>query len=150
MVVVSASCFLSDMHSHVLVIEFGHGKKGDNQLIKAVLIILGTLFLIIGTVGIFLPILPTTPFLILAAACYLRSSNRMYNWLLSNRLFGNYLRNYLEKKGIPMRVKIATILILWSTILLSAFVFIDIIYIRILLILIAIGVTIHMLWIKTY
>jgi len=121
-----------------------------NGIVKIILIVLGTLFVIVGTVGVFVPILPTTPFLILAAACYLRSSEKMYNWLLSNRLFGRYLKNYLEKKGIPMGVKIGTILVLWITILLSAIFFIDLIYVRILLILIAIGVTIHLVWIKTY
>jgi len=121
-----------------------------NGIVKIILIVLGTLFVIVGTVGVFVPILPTTPFLILAAASYLRSSEKMYNWLLSNRLFGRYLKNYLEKKGIPMGVKIGTILVLWITILLSAIFFIDLIYVRILLILIAIGVTIHLVWIKTY
>ena len=117
---------------------------------KIMLITAGTLFTGIGVVGIFVPILPTTPFLILAAACYIRSSKRLYDWLLSNRLFGKYLRNYLEKRGIPLSVKIVTITLLWATILLSAIVFVDVLFIRILLIIIAVGVTVHLLHIRTY
>jgi uncharacterized membrane protein YbaN (DUF454 family) len=125
-------------------------RKALSRPVKMILIVLGLLFTGIGLVGIVVPILPTTPFLLLAAACFLRSSDRLYNWLLNNRVFGRYLRNYIEKKGIPLGVKIFTISLLWTTILISAFIFIDIIWVRILLIIIAIGVTIHLLLIKTY
>jgi uncharacterized membrane protein YbaN (DUF454 family) len=125
-------------------------KRIENKPLKILLIIAGSLFTITGLIGIFVPILPTTPFLILASACFLRSSDRMYNWLLTNRLFGKYLKNYLDKKGIPLGVKIFTLGLLWFTILLSAFVFIDNIWIRAFLMLIAIGVTIHLIMIKTY
>ncbi len=128
----------------------GAERKALSRPIRIILIILGTIFTAIGLIGIFLPILPTTPFLLLAAACYLRSSDRLYNWLLTNRIFGGYLRNYIEKKGIPLAVKIFTISLLWITILFSAFVLIDITWIRILLMIIAIGVTIHLIMIKTY
>jgi uncharacterized membrane protein YbaN (DUF454 family) len=117
---------------------------------KIVLIIAGSIFTVTGLIGVFVPILPTTPFLILAAACYLRSSDRLYRWLLSNRIFGRYLKNYLEKKGIPLGVKIFTLLLLWSTILLSAFVFVNILWIRVLLLIIAMGVTVHLIMIRTY
>jgi len=110
----------------------------------------GILFTTIGMAGIFLPLLPTTPFLILAAACFIRSSDRLYKWLLSNRIFGNYLKNYLERKGIPLGVKIFTISLLWFTILLSAFFFTHLFWIRILLIIIAAAVTLHLLMIKTH
>ncbi|MGA1820589.1 MAG: YbaN family protein [Thermoplasmatota archaeon] len=126
------------------------GKKTSNKALKIILITAGTLFTAIGLVGIFIPILPTTPFLILAAACYLRSSDRMYKWLLTNRVFGRYLKNYLEKKGIPLGVKIFTLLLLWFTILLSAFVFVDIFWVRVMLIIIAIAVTVHLIMIRTY
>ena len=63
--------------------------------IRILLIIAGTFFVGIGIVGIFVPVLPTTPFLLLAAACYERSSQRFYSWLLNNKWFGNYIRNYL-------------------------------------------------------
>ncbi len=110
--------------------------------IRRVLIVAGFLFVGLGILGIFLPVLPTTPFLLLAAACFARSSQKFYNWLLNNRWFGRYIRNYREGKGIPLRVKIITISLLWVTILISAY-FVSIIYVRIFLILVAIGVTIH-------
>jgi len=121
-----------------------------NPALKMFLIIAGSIFTATGLIGVFVPILPTTPFLLLAAACYLRSSDRMYNWLLTNRIFGRYLKNYLEKKGIPMGVKIFTLLLLWSTILLSAFVFVDILWVRVMLMIIAIGVSVHLVMIRTY
>lgn len=110
--------------------------------IRRVLIVAGFLFVGLGILGIFLPVLPTTPFLLLAAACFARSSQKFYNWLLNNRWFGRYIRNYREGKGIPLRVKVMTISLLWVTILISAY-FVSIIYVRIFLILVAIGVTIH-------
>ena len=125
-------------------------KKTKNRLIKILLIIAGLMFLVTGSIGIFVPILPTTPFLILAALCFIRSSERLYNWTLTNRIFGKYLKGYLEKKGIPLGVKLFTLFLLWFTILLSAIFFIDILWVRIILIIIAVSVTIHLFMIKTY
>ena len=116
---------------------------------RGVLIIAGTFFVGLGILGIFLPLLPTTPFLLLAAACYARSSERFYNWLLNNRWFGNYIKNYLEGKGAPLRVKVLSISFLWIAIGYSVALVVDIFLVRILLILIAIGVTIHILSIRT-
>ena len=121
----------------------------SNRLIRWVLIITGTFFLGLGVLGIFLPLLPTTPFLLLAAACYARSSKRFYNWLLNNKWFGNYVKNYQEKKGLPLKVKILFISFLWITIIFSAVFIVHILFFRIILILIAIGVTIHILYIRT-
>jgi hypothetical protein len=125
-------------------------EKKRNKILKWILIAVGTIFLGFGIIGIFLPILPTTPFLLLAATCYARGSDRFYNWLIKNRVFGSYIDNYRRGKGIPMKVKIISIFLLWITILLSAILFIDTIWIKILLILIAIGVTIHLLTIRTF
>jgi len=124
--------------------------KKLNQLIKWILIISGTIFLGFGVIGIFLPILPTTPFLLLAAACYARSSQRFYNWLMNNKWFGNYIKNYREGRGIPLKFKIFTITLLWLTILTSIYLVINNFLIEIVLIIIAIGVTIHIITIKTY
>jgi len=123
--------------------------KTSNQLLKWILMSAGTIFLGLGLLGVFLPILPTTPFLLLAAACYARSSKRIYDWLIQNKWFGSYIKNYQEGKGIPLKVKILTISILWVTILLSAFSILQIFWVKILLIIIAFGVTIHILTIKT-
>ncbi|KYK23840.1 hypothetical protein AYK24_00870 [Thermoplasmatales archaeon SG8-52-4] len=122
----------------------------SNKTFRYMLIIAGTLFLGFGIIGIFLPILPTTPFLLLAAACYARSSQRFYNWLMNNKLFGNYIKNYHEGRGVPLKFKIFTISLLWITILASIFFVIKNFWVEIMLIIIAIGVTIHILTIKTY
>ena len=103
----------------------------------------------VGILGIFVPILPTTPFLLLAAACYTRSSQKMYNWLLDNRFFGSYIKNYIQGNGIPLKVKVFTVILLWITIGLSAWFTTQEIAIRVILILVAIGVTAHLILIKT-
>ena len=124
--------------------------KTSNQLLKWILITAGTIFVGIGIIGIFIPILPTTPFLLLAAACYARSSTRFYNWLINNKLIGAYIKNYREGRGVPLKVKVFTIFLLWVTILFSVFFILLISWIKIILIIIAIGVTIHILTIKTF
>jgi len=115
---------------------------------RRLLIGAGTLSTGLGIIGIFIPILPTTPFLLLAAACYMRSSERFYQWLINNRMFGAYVRNYIEGRGMPVKMKIFTILLLWLTIGLSIAFGVQNIAIRIVLICIAIGVTAHIGLIK--
>ena len=115
---------------------------------RQLLILLGTIFTIIGIIGIFVPILPTTPFLLLAAACYIRSSDRFYRWLINNRFFGEYIRNYMEHRGMPLKIKILTIVSLWVTISISAVINHNLV-LRIILFLVAIGVTTHIILIKT-
>ena len=107
-------------------------------------IVAGSLMLIIGTVGIFVPILPTTPFLLLTAACYARGSDRFHRWLLNNRVFGSYVRDYYEGRGIPLRTKIWTITLLWLTLGYSAW-RIDPLHARLGLAVVAVGVTVHLL-----
>jgi uncharacterized membrane protein YbaN (DUF454 family) len=121
----------------------------SDRLIRGVLVLAGTCFLALGILGIFLPLLPTTPFLLLAAACYARGSKRFYDWLLNNRWFGTYIRNYREGKGIPLKVKALTLALLWGTIIYSAFFVVDELYWRIILLVIAVGVTIHILKTQT-
>jgi hypothetical protein len=118
-----------------------------NKLIRGLRIATGTVLVGLGVVGIFLPLLPTTPFLLLAAALFAKSSERYYQWLLNNKWFGKYIRNYREGKGVPIRIKLMAISLIWITILLS-FLLIDISWIRILLITIATGVSIHILLIR--
>ncbi|TFH25218.1 DUF454 domain-containing protein [Candidatus Bathyarchaeota archaeon] len=120
------------------------------KIVRASLFISGTFLLALGAIGIFLPILPTTPFLLLSAACYLRSSERMHKWLLNNRWFGKYIRNYQEGKGIPMKTKILAMTVLWVAILYSAFIALDEILIaQIVLLLIALGVSVHLVRLPT-
>ena len=78
---------------------------------KIVLIILGTASLIIGIIGAFLPVLPTTPFVLLAAICYVRSSQRMYTWVMNSRFAGKHVNNVLAGHGIPLTVKIVSVAI---------------------------------------
>ncbi len=116
--------------------------------VKILLITTGTLFICIGIAGIFIPILPTTPFLLISAALYARSSKRFYDWLLNNRIFGRFIKDYREGKGIPLRIKIITIALLWITMGFSFFFATGIFWIRAVLVLIAIGVTIHIVKIR--
>ncbi len=80
-----------------------------NKAVKALLLFVGWLSVVLGVIGIFLPILPTTPFLLLAAACFIRTSPKFYNWLVGHPRLGKYLVYYLEGKGIPLKAKIYTI-----------------------------------------
>jgi uncharacterized membrane protein YbaN (DUF454 family) len=114
---------------------------------RYLLIALGTLSLAIGIVGIFTPVLPTTPFLLLAAACYLRSSERFHRWLMNNRVFGSYIRNYTEGRGLPLKVKLFTIALLWVTIGISIWLVSNMIVTAVLLF-VAVGVSLHIAFIR--
>jgi len=89
------------------------------------LVALGTIFLALGVVGVVVPGLPTTPFLLLSAACYVRSSERLYTWLLNHKVFGKIIRDFRETKSISLRSKVISITAMWGMILLSIFVFIE-------------------------
>lgn len=117
---------------------------------RGIFIVLGTLSTAIGIIGIFIPILPTTPFLILAAILYSKSSERFLNWLYTNRICGSYLKNYRDGKGLPLKQKILMVLLLWLTIAVSVIFFVETLWVRLLLLVIAMGVTIHLILIKTY
>ncbi len=116
---------------------------------RNLLVACGILCILLGLVGIILPVLPTTPFLLLAAYCFARSSERFHSWLLTNRLFGQYIRNYQEGRGIPRRTKALAITMLWLMISISAVFFVSSWWLRAALAGIAIGVTIHLLRKKT-
>ena len=120
-----------------------------SRIKQATLIGIGTLSLAVGIAGIFVPILPTTPFLLLTAACYIRSSQRFYNRLISNRLFGEYIKNYLERRGVTLRVKVSSLTLLWITIGCSAAFATDTLWVRILLAVVAVAVTAHILSLHT-
>jgi uncharacterized membrane protein YbaN (DUF454 family) len=94
-------------------------------------------------------VLPTTPFLLLAAACYIRGSERFYNWLINHKWFGKYIRNWREKKGIPVKIKIIAIAYLWIAILIAIIFFLHILVAQIVLVVIASIVTLHILSMKT-
>lgn len=110
---------------------------------------LGMTFLGIGAVGIVLPVLPTTPFVIVSALCFGKSSKRFERWLSHNRYFGSYIENYKTNKGVPLDVKLKSIGFLWVTLAVSAFIFSTNIYLPLLLIIVGIGVTVHIWLLKT-
>jgi uncharacterized membrane protein YbaN (DUF454 family) len=120
----------------------------QNKFLRWLLIFFGTLFVGLGIIGIFLPILPTTPFLLLAAWCYSRSSKRYYNWLISNKRFGKYIKDYREGRGIPIKAKITAISLLWITILISVIFIVNYRLIQIIMIITAAIVTIYIISIK--
>ena len=121
------------------------------RILKPLLLTAGTVCLVLGAIGIFLPILPTTPFLLLSAACYFRSSERMYNWLLGNRWFGKYIKNYREGKGIPLKTKVLAVAVLWAGILYSAIMVVDEFFIaQLALLIIALGVSVHLIRLPTF
>jgi uncharacterized membrane protein YbaN (DUF454 family) len=109
----------------------------------------GFLLVAIGVIGIFLPVLPTTIFLILASACFVKSSPKANEWLRNHKILGIYIKNYQDKTGLTVKAKIFNIVFLWLMILTSAFLLTEKFPIRILLLAIASGVTIHLLMIKT-
>jgi uncharacterized membrane protein YbaN (DUF454 family) len=100
-------------------------------------------------VGIFLPVLPTTPFLLLAAALWMRGSPRLYERLMAHKRLGPYIRDFRQHRAIPFRAKIVSVAMLWTTILLSAFLAVHAWWLRVLLTAVAIAVTIHILSFKT-
>lgn len=126
-------------------------KSSGNRVVRGFFFVAGTASLVVGAVGIVLPVLPTTPLLLLAFACYCRSSKRMTRWILTNKYFGDYIRRYMEGKGIPLKTKILALTILWTTICFSAFFMVhDWLIIQLVLFAVAIGVTIHLIRLPTY
>jgi uncharacterized protein len=115
---------------------------------KILLNVIGSLAVVLAILGIFLPLLPTTPFLLLASACYVRGSERLHRWLLNNRLFGEYLRNIEEKRGMPLKGKIVTLTLLWISIAYSAW-SVGPVALKVMLLAIAVGVTILIVRMKT-
>ena len=123
--------------------------KISTKGLKILYAILGSITLVLGTLGIFLPLLPTTPFYLLTAWLYMRSSTKLYEKIMSNKYFGNIVRDFQEDKSIPLRTKIIVISMLWCTILISVFWVVNACWIRLLLVAVAIGVTVHVLSFNT-
>lgn len=117
---------------------------------KILLIILGSISLALGVIGIFLPILPTTPLLLLSAWCYFKSSEKLYSKLINSKHLGSYIKNFRENRIIPLKTKIYIISLLWlSLIYCIFFVANGMLWLQIILAIILIGVTIHILSYKS-
>lgn len=121
-----------------------------NRFNRYLLIIAGMISVFLAFLGIFLPLLPTTPFLLLAAFLFSKSSDKFYNWLINNKLFGSFIKNYREGKGVSRQAKFISLTSLWLVIGSTAIYAVQNIYIKILLLIIATAVTIHLLVIPTF
>jgi len=117
--------------------------ENTSRIKKFFLILVGYIFIGLGILGIILPIMPSTIFFILAAASFLRSSEKNYERLINNRYIGKYIKNYIEQHGMTKSSKIVSISFLWVTLLVSIFIFAEFLWLKILLTLIGIGVTMH-------
>ncbi|NLW49628.1 MAG: DUF454 domain-containing protein [Candidatus Brocadiaceae bacterium] len=115
---------------------------------KWLLVAAGCTAVALGAVGVVLPVLPTTPFLLLAAACFVRSSDRLYRWLIRHRWFGSYIRNYREHRAVTRRAKMVVVTLLWLTLGYSMVV-VGALWLRLLLAVIGLCVTIHVVGLKT-
>lgn len=114
------------------------------------LIIVGCVSLVLGILGMFLPLLPTTPFLLLSAAVWVKASPALYQWLLNHKVFGEYIRNFREHRAIPLRAKIVSVSLVWLTIGYCIFAVVDEWWwAQVLMTLLAIGISWHILSFKT-
>jgi uncharacterized membrane protein YbaN (DUF454 family) len=116
---------------------------------KWILLAAGLLSVALGLIGLFLPLLPTVPFLLLAAFCFARSSNRLHRWLLSHRHLGPLVAGYLDGAGVPVRAKATAIALIWVTVPLSAFLLVPHRWMRVLILAVAFAVTIYLLRLPT-
>lgn len=95
-------------------------KVRDSKTKKTFFIISGSICVALGTIGIVVPLLPTTPFLLLAAYFYVRSSKDLHDWLMNHRVLGVFIKNYVEKKAITKRMRIWVLAALWTTLIISS------------------------------
>ena len=119
-------------------------KTVTGSLKKVIYLIVGSISLIAGLVGVFLPVIPTTPFILLSAGCFFRSSDRLFQWVASNERFGPTIKNFHGGKGITKNTKIRAIVMMWLTITLSVYFYVSNMYIFAFLYIIAIGVSIYL------
>lgn len=132
-------------------------KEQGRKVVRTLWFVAGTICVVLGAIGIVLPILPTTPFLLAAAACYYKSSERMHKWLLNNKWFGEYIRNYQEGRGLTKKTKITALAVLWITISISAVFFLPsllpamlVLPMQVIMIAVAIAVSTHILRLPTF
>ena len=120
-----------------------------NDLLRWLLIGIGWVAIVAGVIGLFLPLVPTVPLLLLAAACFARSSERFHTWLVEHNHLGPLVRDYLNGTGIPLKAKWMAVGMLWVTVPTSAFLFVPIFWVKVLLLAIGAGVTIYLLRLPT-
>jgi uncharacterized membrane protein YbaN (DUF454 family) len=111
--------------------------------VRYLLTVAGLLSLGLGILGVFLPLLPTTPFILLAAACFYRSSPRLHAWLLGNPYFGKHIVAYRVHRAVYRKTKIMALVTLWVTVLTSVFFVLSITWLKFALVLVAAMVSFH-------
>lgn len=114
-----------------------------NQTRRIIYIVLGTVFLVLGAIGVFVPLLPTTPFWLLTCWFYIRSSEALYSRVMRNRHFGSYVQGFMVDKAIPLRSKLLSIVVMWISTCITFLILPHYLWVKILLVLISIGVTIY-------
>ena len=112
--------------------EIHQVRKVKNPLVRFLWVGLGCLFVGLGAIGAVVPGMPTTVFLVLAAACFIRSSQKLYDWLISNKTFGPYLKDYREGKGIPLRAKVLALSLIVIFVSFAVFYALEVIQIKVL------------------
>lgn len=120
-----------------------------SSLKKKIYIALASLFVVLGAIGTIIPLLPTTPFLLVAVYFYMKSSKKRVRSLLNNKILGPYIYSYLSKEGMPISVKLKTLTILWATLILSGIYATESLHVRLLLVGVGIAVTLHIILKKT-
>lgn len=118
-------------------------------LTRHLLLALGWISLALGAVGLAVPVLPTAPFVLLAAACFMRSSERLHGWLVRHPLFGCHIEDYLAGRGLRAKTKFVALLTLWASVAASAALFVPLLLVDLLLIAIAAGVTLYIMRLPT-
>lgn len=124
-------------------------EKENDAMGKYILIGAGFCSLGLGVAGIFIPVLPTTPFILLAASCFMKSSDRLYRWIRRHRTLGRYIDNYLNRHGITARDKLLSIALLWAMLGAAAAFAVESSLMRGILALVGVGVTAHLALIRT-
>ena len=124
-------------------------KHVKSDLLRWILICIGWISIAGGVIGIFLPLVPTVPFLLLAAVCFSRSSEKFHGWLVDHKHLGPLLRDFLTGGGIPLRAKVVTLGMVWVSVPATAFLLVHILWVRMLLLAIATGITLYLLSLPT-
>lgn len=123
-------------------------QESRHRSVRYLLLAVGWLSVALGVIGIFLPVLPTTPFLLLAAACFMRSSRRFYLWLVTHPRLGPWIRDYLDGQGIPLKAKIYALTLMWASIGFSCYI-VPLAWVRVFMLISAVLVSIYILKQKT-
>lgn len=135
------------MNSENGICENMNDQKSSPKFKKVILIIVGSTTLVIGGIGVVLPILPTTPFVLCAAGCFSASSPKLYYKLKDTKYFGEYINNYKEKTGISNKARYTGVVFLWVTLIISALIFRHV-HVWIILGIVGVAVTIHIMTIR--